>query len=85
MDVVQLLIQHGADVHAESEDALRSASQHGLADVVQLLLQHGADVHACSTGALQRATANGHNEVVQLLMKSGACMPTPVKAGVKFI
>ena len=45
---MQLLFQHGADIHASddvafrNEAALRKASKNGHADVVQLLLQHGA-------------------------------------------
>ena len=40
--VVKLLIQHGADVHARDNEAVRKASKNGHADVVQLLIKHGA-------------------------------------------
>jgi hypothetical protein len=40
--VVQLLIQHGADVHAMDDEALRHASINNHTAVVQLLIQHGA-------------------------------------------
>ena len=43
---MQLLIQHGADVHARDDAALKAACVHGDVDVVEVLLQHGADVHA---------------------------------------
>jgi len=42
LDVVQLLLQHGADVHANNSEALIMANLFGNAAVVQLLLQHGA-------------------------------------------
>ena len=42
-DVVQLLIQHGANVQcARGGEALRKASQNGHPQVVELLIQHGA-------------------------------------------
>jgi ankyrin repeat protein len=43
--VVQLLLQHGADVHAVNDEgyhALLYASENGHAAIVELLLQHGA-------------------------------------------
>ena len=42
MDVVQLLLQHGADVHAADDGPLQWASANGHTAVVQLLIQHGA-------------------------------------------
>ena len=42
MKVVQLLIQHGADVKAEHDAAMRLASEFRQTSVVQLLIQHGA-------------------------------------------
>lgn len=53
VEVVQLLLQAGADIDAAKRDgepalmrAARSAAQEGLAAVVQLLLQPGAGVNA---------------------------------------
>jgi len=75
-DVVSLLIQHGADVHALKDQALMSASMNGHADVVSLLIQHGADVHALKDQALMLASANGHADVVALLIQHGANVRT---------
>jgi ankyrin repeat protein len=47
--VVQLLLDNGADVHAEDGkhgNALQAASAKGNTRVVQLLLDKGTDVHA---------------------------------------
>lgn len=66
--VVQLLIEHSADLHAHDDEALLWASERGFVAVVQLLLQHGANVHG---EALARASRNGH-AVVQLLIQHGA-------------
>jgi hypothetical protein len=71
-DVVQLLIQRGADVHADKDAALRVAAQCGHAAAVQLLIQHGADVHANDDSALREASDSGHTAVVQLLIQHGA-------------
>lgn len=48
-DVVQLLIQHGANIHAEDYDgqnALQLATANEHTDVVALLIQHGAIFNA---------------------------------------
>jgi len=45
-DLVALLLEHGADVHADNEYALRVASDNAHADVVALLLEHGAKAEA---------------------------------------
>lgn len=76
--VIQLLLDDGADVNAESDDhdtALRAASYEGNYEVVQLLLANGADVNAKSDKygtALQTASSEGHDEVVRLLLDNGA-------------
>lgn len=42
-DVVELLLNHGADVHACNDQALRWAAENGHTQTVSLLLEHGAD------------------------------------------
>ena len=46
VEVVQVLLAAGANVHAQNYMALRVASNKGHVDVVQILLAAGADVHA---------------------------------------
>jgi ankyrin repeat protein len=70
--VIQLLVQHGADVHASDDLVLRRASVLDRADLVQFLLQHGADVHADDDGALRLTSIVGHVDVVRLLLQHGA-------------
>ncbi|KAI8513299.1 Unconventional myosin-XVI [Branchiostoma belcheri] len=76
--VVELLIQHGAEVGARDKvggTALHWASGNGQAGVVKLLIQHGADVGARDEGdrtALHWASVNGHTGVVKLLIQHGA-------------
>lgn len=48
-DVVDYLLQHGANVHARDDGglvSLHNACSFGHADVVNLLLQHGADANS---------------------------------------
>ena len=65
-DVVQLLLDHGADADkARTTDGatpLFMASQKGHADVVQLLLEHGADADKAetTTGSTPLFAASGH-------------------------
>ena len=72
LEVVRLLLDHGADVHANYDDALSWASENGHWRVVQLLLDHGANVHAEDDDALKLSSLNGQLEVVQLLLDHGA-------------
>ena len=67
LEVVKLLLEHGADVHAHEDEALKWASMNGHTEVVKLLLEHGADVHACEDEALKSASVRGYVEIVKLL------------------
>ena len=79
-EIVQLLLERGANVNAQGGDyvnalSLQAASSNGHKEVVQLLLEGGADVNAQGGlygNALHAASSNGHKEVVQLLLEGGA-------------
>ena len=75
IDGVKLLIDAGADVHAENDFALREASYCGRTQVVKLLLDAGADVHANKDLALCLASNNGHTEIVKILEAAMAASP----------
>ncbi|KAH6839397.1 hypothetical protein B0I37DRAFT_357994 [Chaetomium sp. MPI-CAGE-AT-0009] len=82
LDIVQLLLEHGADVNAEYWDgwggygnALSAASSDGHLHIIQLLLEHGADVDARAGhfgSALSAASGRGHLDTVRLLLEQGA-------------
>jgi ankyrin repeat protein len=78
IDIVQLLIGHGADVDAQGGqfvNAFQAASFNGHINIVQLLIEHGANVNAQGGeygGTLQVASFNGHIDIVQLLIGHGA-------------
>ena len=78
LNVVQLLLDEGAEVDAKGNDgraALFAAFQNGHLEVVQALLAKGADIDAQMNNgatALIVASQNGHLEVVQALLAKGA-------------
>lgn len=82
IEVVQLLLEHGADVNAQSKfsgTALLMACDKGYVRIVELLLVYGADVRArietdvwrSHSTALEVACFNGYVQIVQLLFAEG--------------
>ena len=77
-EIVQLLVNHGADVTAldiNHSTPLYLASLHGVPEAMQILIEHGADVNAQNMKnetPLHRASLVGDTESVQLLIKHGA-------------
>ncbi len=79
-EAVRLLIDHGADVQAETVDGaiLVKAAVEGQREIVEMLLDAGADVN--STGrdwtpedtALHAVAARGYLEIADLLIERGA-------------
>src|SRR5208283_3075670 len=79
MDVMQLLIERGADINAKETGAevtsLMLASHQGQIEVVKLLLDKGAHIDAHAKNgetALMGASFEGRAEVVELLLERGA-------------
>jgi ankyrin repeat protein len=70
--LVESLIAAGANVHADSEQALRSAAMAGHHGVVRALIRAGADVHARNDASLRAAAMLGHLGVVRALIGAGA-------------
>ena len=77
-EIVQLLLEKGADVNAKDNDgrtALMFAAEKGHTEIVQILLKKGADVNAedeYGGTALMIAAENGHTEIIKLLLEKGA-------------
>jgi len=80
LEVVKLLLNHGADVNACQEGGwtpLQAAAQNGNREIVEVLLAQGADVHARASNnqsALDLALSRGHQEVAALLEELGATL-----------
>ena len=72
LEIVQILLSSGANVHAKNDEALKWASINGRLEVVLVLLSAGADVHVDDDYPLQLASSNGHVEVVRVLLSAGA-------------
>jgi Ankyrin repeats (3 copies) len=75
LSVVQFLLEHGVDMRAGKDAALREACAGGHADIAQFLIDRGADVHAEDDEAIKEAYANGHHHIVLLLAQHGANLP----------
>lgn len=78
MDIVELLLKHGADLHATDDDGYKAffiAAQKGYANVIKLLLGHGSEVSESLEGRatpLQASVDFSHKGVVRLLLENGA-------------
>ncbi|KKZ68567.1 hypothetical protein EMCG_01016 [[Emmonsia] crescens] len=75
IDLVELLLDRGADINAAGGAALRAASCLGFEDIVELLIDRGADVNAVNPGgssALAGAYINGHKKIMAWLLVAGA-------------
>ena len=69
LDVVQYLVEYGADITANDNYALRwAAAENGHLGVVKYLVEHGA----ANNRAVRWAAQNGHLNVVKYLYEHGA-------------
>jgi ankyrin repeat protein len=70
LEIVRFLLNRGADIHSNGDEALISAASHGFVDVVRLLLDtatfHGMNV------VLEQAISGGDYDTVKLLLDRGA-------------
>ena len=88
MEMIQLLLERGANVnlqsvrpHGQADTPMKAAVETSRLDLVQLLLQSGARVNDLEPGrktsALQIAAASGELRLVQLLLDAGADVHAP--------
>lgn len=87
LDIVQLLIQRGADIGASDsfrETPLYIACENGHIEVVRLLLDKGADVHHHNQFGwtpVNTASDEGFSDIVLLLVERGADINVPNESG----
>ena len=84
LDVVKVLLHHGAQINLGQSSALMEASQEGHLELVQYLLAVKADVQQrTSTGdsALAFACEGGHVDIVETLVNAGAPIDQADKEG----
>ncbi|KAF4958263.1 hypothetical protein FGADI_2429 [Fusarium gaditjirri] len=79
IEIINLLLDSGADINSADGWALQTAADQGHVDVVNLLLERGANVNATTTNtnmpkctALQAAVESGKGDVVDILLEHGA-------------
>src|SRR3990167_6105996 len=72
IDRIKSLVEQGADIHAENEEALRFVSKNGNIDVVKYLVDNGADINAQDNYALIWASLSGYIGIVKYLVEHGA-------------
>ena len=69
---INILIENGADIHADDDYAIRCSSRNGHIEVVKFLVENGADIHANNDFSLRCSSFRGHIEVVKFLIEKGA-------------
>ncbi|ANB59930.1 ankyrin repeat domain-containing protein [Anoxybacteroides amylolyticum] len=78
IELVRLLVQHGADVNATNEAGttpLMKAAQFGQTEIVKFLYAHGADINRTDDQgetALSKAVEGNQVATVQFLLQAGA-------------
>ena len=72
INVLEILLKHGAEANAQDTIALTFAATEGFVKIVKILLNHGADVNARDAAA-----ANGHVKIVKILLDHGADIGCP--------
>jgi uncharacterized protein len=79
-EIVQFLLDHGADVHLAARNPQRVTALHAAVsrrdvEIVKMLLEHGADPNALQQkgfAPLHAAAANGDENIAHLLVEQGA-------------
>ena len=69
-EIVEMLLEAGANVHTSDDEPLRSAAENGDKEVVKVLLEAGADVHANDDDAFRWAVSRGNIEIARILLKA---------------
>lgn len=72
IEIVMGLLDDGADIHHQDDQALRSAVFKRDSVMVDALIQRGADVNALAGAPLTRAAWNGDARMVAALIEHGA-------------
>lgn len=72
VEMVKLLMDYEADVHAFNEEAILVAAHKGHVDILKLLIQAGADFETKAGAPLRQAAEGGHADAVRILCESGA-------------
>jgi hypothetical protein len=66
-EIVNFLLEKGANIHSQNDEALIEASKTLNLDIIKLLIKNGANVHAQNNKALFEASKNGDVEIISYL------------------
>src|SRR6185436_12998676 len=73
---LKYLVDLGADIHTNNEQALRCSAANGHLELVKYLVNLGADIHADNDRSIYYSASNGHLEVVKYFVDQGADIQT---------
>lgn len=76
LEIVELLVEHGCDIHTYDDICFKYAAGRGCLDLVKYLHRSGSNIHADRDEALVFASENNHKSVVEYLIKNGADVNT---------
>lgn len=77
LEIVQLLIDHGADVNAEDCDGWTPLSEAVSLECVELLLAAGADIHAQDLAGTEVIGQHRDPEIIERLRAAGGSLESP--------
>lgn len=72
VSIARVLLEHGANIHANDDAALFLAAENGHDEMVRFLVEQGANIHAKNDRALCWSAKNGHETIVEYLLDKGA-------------
>jgi ankyrin repeat protein len=70
IEVVKILVEYGANIHAHDDLAFRYSSRNGNIETVEYLIEKGSNIHADGDYAVKKSSKYGHIEVVKFLINS---------------
>ena len=72
LQVAEYLVEHGANIVTEKDDALKYAAFKGRLEFLRWLIDNGANIRVYGDYPLRAAASQGHFEVVKYLVENGA-------------
>ena len=72
LEVIKLLIEKGANIRTQNNQAIIEASEHGHLEIIDLLIKNGIDIRTQNNQAIVNASKGGYLEIVKLLINYGA-------------
>jgi ankyrin repeat protein len=72
IEIINIIIKNGGDIHADNEKAIQRASEYGYLNVVKCLVKYGANIHVHNDNTLRLASGRGHLDVIEYLISHGA-------------